>query len=48
MPIPIHILVVDDDEVIRDACNQLLSGMKFDVKLAVDGNDVAHGAGVAR
>ena len=39
MPIPIHILVVDDDEVIRDACNQLLSGMKFDVKLAVDGND---------
>ena len=34
-----NILVVDDDEVIRDACDQLLSGMKFDVRLAVDGND---------
>ncbi len=34
-----HILVVDDDEVIRDACDQLLSGMKYDVKLAADGKD---------
>jgi len=39
MPIPMHILVVDDDEVIRDACDQLLSGMKYDVKLAADGKD---------
>jgi len=34
-----NILVVDDDEVIRDACDQLLSGMKYDIRLAVDGND---------
>ena len=39
MPIPMNILVVDDDEVIRDACDQLLSGMKYDIRLAVDGND---------
>lgn len=39
MAIPMHILVVDDDEAIRDACDQLLSSMKCGINLAADGNE---------
>ncbi len=38
MSFPMSILIVDDDESIRDSCTQLLTNMKEKVKSAADGN----------
>lgn len=39
MDIPTQILVVDDEEVMRDSCRQILSALKYDVKVSESGNE---------
>lgn len=38
MSIPANILVIDDEETMRDSCRQILSGIKCNVKVAETGN----------
>ncbi len=37
MTLKSHILIIDDDEVMRDSCNQILSSKKYDIQLAENG-----------
>lgn len=39
MTLPLSVLIIDDEEIMRDSCSEILNGMGYEVKTAKDGEE---------